>query len=195
MTMRHLSHKQFMIFKWSVYFLLAGNVFWYFLESKIVESLDTFSWVVVIALYEWETTRMDEEYANKLEMYGITFFRILAYIVIVYCDYEYYMQGKWLDFANATTWLVVCATLEYDVYFPGNYGSAEWKIRNYLKISLYGALFLYCMLWLTIGDDPLDFFDSFLWLLAFIVIELNIFGYEEDQQAKELKMSKKAVHS
>lgn len=183
MRVRNITHKQFLLFKWSVYTLLAINVFLYFMESKITESIDTLSWVIIIGLYEWETTSLDKMYANKLEMYAITFFRILAYSILVYCAYDYYLDEKWLDLANSLTWFTVCATLEYDVYFPGNYDSSEWKIRNYIKISLYSLLFTYMVLWLIEGR-ALDFYDAFLWLLAFIVIELNIFGFEQKKLDK-----------
>ncbi|MEY4503815.1 MAG: hypothetical protein RL154_107 [Pseudomonadota bacterium] len=193
MTLNQITKKQFLIFKWSVYTLLATNVFLYFMEAKITESIDTFSWVIIIGLYEWETTSLDKAYANRLEMYAITFFRVIAYGVLMYCAYDYFLEDKWLDFANSCTWFVVCATLEYDVYFPGDYNSNEWKIRNYIKITLYTLLFSYMLIWLFSGR-ALDFYDAFLWLLAFIVIELNIFGFEQKALDLAAKKQKKPPH-
>jgi hypothetical protein len=192
MALNHITLKQFLIFKWSVYTLLAIDVFLYFMESKITETIDQVAWVAIIALYEWETSALDEAYANRLQMYAITFLRLFAYTVLLYTTYEYYLQHKWLDLANSITWLLVCVTLEYDVYAPGEYGSNEWKIRNYVKIGLYGLLFIYMLIWLF-EARPLDFYDAFLWLLAFIVIELNIFGFEQD--ALEKKTSQEVMIS
>jgi hypothetical protein len=72
----------------------------------------------------------------------------------------------------------VCAALEYDVYWPGEFRPGEWRKRNLLKILLYGILIVCAVIWGTEGD-VLNFYDAFLWILAFFVIELNVFGFEQ----------------
>ena len=57
-----------------------------------------------------------------------------------------------------------------------------------MKGLLYLALFVCAVYWGFYGDF-LDFWDAFLWLLAFFMIELNIFNWhehvkEEEEEAK-----------
>ncbi|HPY41640.1 MAG TPA: hypothetical protein PLM98_14045, partial [Thiolinea sp.] len=53
------------IFKWGVYALLAINVFLFFLHQTFIEGLETLAWVVLLLLFEWETSQLDKPYVNK----------------------------------------------------------------------------------------------------------------------------------
>ncbi len=81
----------------------------------------------------------------------------------------------WVDVINSAVWLLVVLVLEIDVrlqergYFEG------WALRasNVVKFFLYGALLLAAVYWGFKGDF-VDFWDAFLWLVAFVFIELNV---------------------
>jgi hypothetical protein len=52
-----------------------------------------------------------------------------------------------------------------------------------LKFILYSILLLAAIYW-GIKGDFVDFWDAFLWLLAFFFIEMNVVEWrQEDQQA------------
>ncbi len=55
------------------------------------------------------------------------------------------------------------------------------KINKYLKGFFYGLLFVCAIYWGFEGSF-LDFWDAFLWLVAFIFIELNIFQWHEETE-------------
>jgi hypothetical protein len=84
----------------------------------------------------------------------------------------------WVDVINSTVWLLVVLVLELDV---------RLQERNLLeglvltaskaaKVVLYSILFLAAVYW-GIKGDFVDFWDAFLWLVAFVFIEMNVFEW------------------
>ncbi|WNC68869.1 hypothetical protein RI845_01645 [Thalassotalea nanhaiensis] len=97
----------------------------------------------------------------------------------------------WVDVINATAWLVVVMMLEYDVRVQlGQYSSLFWeKYSRVMKGSVYLVLFVASVYWGFEGNF-VDFWDSFLWLVAFFLIELNIFEWQADiAEEKQLSVS------
>ena len=168
---------QFILFKYMIYALLAFNVYLFAINGTFTETIDTAAWVVILALFEWETRHLKEENWSVFEKGVISLLSIFGYSVIVYSCYSYFIETEWLDFANALTWILVVLVLQYDIYFPGHYGKSEWTARNIIKFALYGALFIFAVMW-GLQGEALDFYDAFLWILSFFVIEMNIFNFE-----------------
>jgi hypothetical protein len=82
----------------------------------------------------------------------------------------------WVDVVNSGTWLLVVVLLEIDVRLK-----ESGRLRGLLrlgseggKVFLYAVLFACAVYW-GIAGPLLDFWDAFLWLAAFVFIELNIF--------------------
>lgn len=177
--------RHFVFFKWSVYSLLTINIALFFVQQTLIEALESLAWVVLLALFEWETSQMDQPYTSKIEQYAIHVGRLSAYSLILYSAHGYWQREYldaygYLDILNVSTWLGVVLSLEYDVYVPGYYGRLEWMIRNGIKIVLYTALFVYATLW-GVRGEWLDFYDAVLWIICFFFIELNILKYEDAQ--------------
>jgi len=87
----------------------------------------------------------------------------------------------WLGVFNSIDWLLIVAILEIDVYLQLK-GKLEGKVRlisKVVKTFLYTFLFAAATYWGFEGDF-LDFWDAFLWLVAFIFIELNIFEWHAE---------------
>jgi hypothetical protein len=168
----------FHLFKWGVYFLLALNVYFFYVKTTAFEALDSFGWLMLVAVMEYETRTLDRAYSNNFEKLLIGAIQIIAYMIIIRSWYLYYAEGMWMDFVNATAWLLVCALLVYDVYTAGHFNPDEWKWRNMAKGALY-AILLGCAVYWGVTGDVLNFYDAFLWILAFVVIELNVFGFEK----------------
>lgn len=176
--------KVFPYFKWSVFGLLGVNMALFFLHQTAVEGIESLAWLVLLMLFEWETSQLDKPYISALERYSIHAGRILAYILILYSAYayttlEYISENGRTDMYNAITWLLIVFLLEYDVYFPGVYAKWEWHLRNTLKIILYAALFAIAVWW-WIDGEFFDFYDAVLWIVCFFFIELNVFIFEEE---------------
>ena len=93
-----------------------------------------------------------------------------------------------VDVINAAVWLFVVLVLEIDVWLQERNrfeGAALW-ISNASKFVLYSALLLAAIYW-GIKGDFVDFWDAFLWLVAFIFIELNVFEWREEVKEAELQ--------
>lgn len=165
------------LFKVAVYGLLALNVALFILREKFTDSIDSIGWLVLVALFEYETMRLarrrEPPWRQLLELIA----RVAGYTFIIYAWIGYYSAGEWLNFVNSTTWLLVVFTLEYDVRTHADYGSRQWHVRNAIKLALYGLLAAYAIIW-AINGEWLDAGDAALWMLAFFVIELNVFGFE-----------------
>jgi hypothetical protein len=90
-----------------------------------------------------------------------------------------------VDIVNAADWLVIVVLLEIEVYLQIRERLTDRMIRvgRWIKALLYGTLLVAAIYW-GIEGDFLDFWDAFLWLVAFIFIEMNIFQWQEetDQQ-------------
>ena len=86
-----------------------------------------------------------------------------------------------IDIINAGTWLIIVVLLQAEVWLQ-----LEDKLTEHLiliatisKGFFYSILFVCAAYW-DINGTFLDFWDAFLWLVAFIFIELNIFQWHEE---------------
>lgn len=93
-------------------------------------------------------------------------------------------DAAWLAFVdviNSNNWVLILIILEIDVYLQlkGITHARVIAISNGIKAVLYLTLFGCAAYW-GVNGDFLDFWDAFLWLVAFIFIELNIFNWREE---------------
>ena len=87
----------------------------------------------------------------------------------------------WVDVINSGVWLLVVALLEVDVWLQERQmlDGAAYRLSNAAKYLLYSTLFLAAVYWGWKGDF-VDFWDAFLWLVAFVFIELNVFEWRQE---------------
>lgn len=92
----------------------------------------------------------------------------------------------WVDVINAAVWILVVLVLEIDVRLQerGRFEGAALVISNAVKSVLYSILLLAAVYWGFKGDF-VDFWDAFLWLVAFVFIELNIFEWRQEDLQQE----------
>ena len=91
----------------------------------------------------------------------------------------------WVDVINATVWLLVVLVLEADVRLQERnlLEGLVLTVSKAIKIVLYSTLFLAAVYWGVKGDF-VDFWDAFLWLVAFVFIEMNIFEWRAAEHAE-----------
>ncbi len=89
----------------------------------------------------------------------------------------------WVDVINSAVWLLVVLVLETDVRLQerGLYGGTALMLSNASKVVLYSLLLLAAIYWGRKGDF-VDFWDAFLWLVAFVFIELNVFEWRQEEK-------------
>ena len=87
----------------------------------------------------------------------------------------------WVDVLNAAVWLLVVLVLEIDVWLQerNRYEGFLLRASSIAKIVLYSSLLLAACYWGLQGDF-IDFWDAFLWLVAFVFIELNVFEWRQE---------------
>ena len=87
----------------------------------------------------------------------------------------------WVDVINAAVWLLVVLVLEADVQLQerNRFEGLVLKLSNAAKVVLYSVLLLAAIYWGVKGDF-VDFWDAFLWLIAFVLIELNVFEWHQE---------------
>lgn len=263
-------YKIFHFFKYTVYALLVLNVYLFFAEEwaaaahrfadgmeagEIIEgfaaSIDTAVWVVLLLLFELQTSVLADEDPGKRTLLTLHILRALCYAVIVYAffgyltkllflfsaqplpgvadlcnlasdrwayavDFDEYqaitaanctglsnadsfyrfaelkavvdpaglsaiIRLAWVDVINSAVWLLVVLLLEIDVRLQERNKLEGFALRvsNFSKYVLYSILFLAAVYW-GIAGDFVDFWDAFLWLVAFFFIEMNVFEWRKD---------------
>jgi len=93
------------------------------------------------------------------------------------------LQLAVIDIVNAATWLIIVVLLEVEVWMQLKDLLTEkfLAVAKFVKGFFYLLLFICAALWGLEGSF-LDFWDAFLWLVAFIFIEMNIFQWHEETE-------------
>ena len=88
-----------------------------------------------------------------------------------------------VDVINAGVWLLVVLLLETDVRLQekGRFEGIALYLSTIAKFILYSILALAVVAWMVTGDF-VDWWDAFLWLVAFVFIELNVFEWRHESQ-------------
>lgn len=87
----------------------------------------------------------------------------------------------WVDVINSGVWLLVVLVLEIDVRLQerNKLEGLFLTASNASKFILYSLLLVAAVYWGVKGDF-VDFWDAFLWLVAFVFIELNVFDWRQE---------------
>ena len=103
-----------------------------------------------------------------------------------YGEWQSIQRLAWVDAINSITWIIVVLVLEIDVWLQVRerfYGTYR-LVSKVVKTVLYSILFLAATYWGILGDF-LDFWDAFMWLVAFVFIELNIFKWQQQTEHQD----------
>ena len=138
--------------------------------ALVVQSLDTY-----VAL---DTARCSA-------MQGQALYQVIATdIVGTETDMGLLRSLALTDVINAGTWLVVVGVIELEVIAQHRRTLTRRVLRRlqWLKALLYSVLLGCAVYWWQTGTF-LDFWDAFLWLVAFVFIERNIFVWQAETAA------------
>jgi len=89
---------------------------------------------------------------------------------------------SWVDVFNASAWLLVVLLFQVELFLDQVNKLTRrrlifvmaWKIFAYLVL-------LVCAIYWTVYSAFIDYWDAWLWLLAFILIDLNLLGLDKSQ--------------
>jgi hypothetical protein len=192
----------------SVVLLDAGSGLRRYIEVY-AQTIDTVAWVLLLALFELETSVLpDSTLRRRRVQWTLHGIRGVCALVILnslagyagrflgYLDVEPLpaivasaavlaeaQHPALLDAVNAAAWILVVLLLEAEVRLQvrGALGGMLLRPGTALKSVVYAVLLCAAVYWGFVGDF-LDFWDAFLWLLAFVFIELNIFQWQEESK-------------
>jgi len=87
----------------------------------------------------------------------------------------------WIDVVNAAAWLLVVLFFEIEVVLKARKALTRPRVFaiKASKAALYLTLLGSAIYWSLYGAF-IDSWDAYLWLLAFIMIDLNIFQFQKD---------------
>lgn len=90
-----------------------------------------------------------------------------------------------IDVVNAGDWLLVVLVLGGEVWLQmkGHLTDGMIKVSLAIKAVLYFVLLACAVLW-GIDGDFLDFWDAFLWIVAFVFIEMNLFEWHAEVEER-----------
>lgn len=97
--------------------------------------------------------------------------------------YSDILRLAWVDVVNAGVWLLVVLVLEIDVRLQerGMLQGIALRVSSTAKFFLYTTLLFAAVYWAVKGDF-VDFWDAFLWIVAFVFIELNVFEWRREAE-------------
>ena len=86
-----------------------------------------------------------------------------------------------IDVVNAGVWLLVVLLLEIDVRLQEHdrFEGLALYLSTVAKVVLYSTLAAAVVVW-AIKGEFVDWWDAFLWLVAFVFIELNVFEWRQE---------------
>ncbi|MGI9262389.1 MAG: hypothetical protein ACR2QR_10165 [Woeseiaceae bacterium] len=100
----------------------------------------------------------------------------------------------WADVINAGVWLLVVLVLEIDVRMQERnmLEGTFLTVSNFIKYILYATLLAVAVYW-TFKGDLIDSWDAYLWLIAFVFIELNVFDWRQEALEEQKMAAEPAV--
>lgn len=155
---------------------LVVDVGVYGLMGRTSAFVDGLAWLVLLALFMWET-RHERPWPRPLLplLHGV---RLVCAVGVLGAAVAYVREREWLDAANAALWLAVVLLLEAELRWPH---LARHRLFADVAFALYAGLGLIVLFWLKEGEW-LDAFDGALWLAAFFLIELDLLGRGRTRQ-------------
>jgi hypothetical protein len=173
------------------YFFITYAFYGYCVKFGLVSDLVPFSVADICSLAGSDYSYVDDldEYLPItgqacLAMQGQDLFQIAGTMIIgTATATEAAIRLAITDIVNAGDWLVIVVLLEIEVYLQLKDKLTDRMLfaGKYIKGFFYLVLFGAAAYWGVKGDF-LDFWDAFLWLVAFIFIELNIFQWHEETE-------------
>lgn len=92
----------------------------------------------------------------------------------------------WADAINALVWILIVVILEIEVRLQERDQLTDTAVRGFgaTKVFFYSVLLLLAVYW-GVDGDFIDFWDAFLWLVAFFFIEMNVIEWRHEEEARE----------
>jgi hypothetical protein len=92
---------------------------------------------------------------------------------------------SWVDVFNSSAWLLVVLLFQIEVSLEQMKKLTKRRLKIVMVWKSLAYLVLMCnAIYWTVFSAFIDYWDAWLWLLAFILIDLNMLGLDETQNQK-----------
>ena len=168
--------------------LLAVNAITFAIRGSAAEALDAAAWLVLLLLFELETSAPSRLHGATAARWVIRGMRLGCAGAIALSTMRYARSGELLDAANSALWIAVVCVLEAEVRLP-RFVATHRRLFSISASLLYAALGVLVLIWVAAGEW-FDAYDALLWLVAFVMLELDVLrksaarqhGREADQR-------------
>jgi hypothetical protein len=158
-------------FKAALFAALAWNTAAYVHSGTPSEALDSAAWLALLVLFELETD-FGNRFRGNATATAIRAARLAAAAAVCAAAAGYVLDEEWPDAVNTALWIGVVALLEIQVRARGAaVARRAWFAAA--TATLYAGLGALVMMWAWRGEW-FDAYDALLWLVALVVIELNV---------------------
>lgn len=156
--------------------LLTLNASIYAIVDTLTTAIDAGTWLILLLIYELEANRnglpITEPVLQKIRS------TLIAVIVLVF--FSYLHDSEWLDVTNSLLWFALIAVMELEVRRPDivmRHANLCWL----LTLAIFAGLIAMAGIWLW-HQAWLDAYDAALWIVAFGLIEVDIFHFLQRKQ-------------
>jgi hypothetical protein len=92
---------------------------------------------------------------------------------------------SWVDVFNSNAWLIIVLLFQVELSLEQLNKLTKRRLTVVMAWKGFAYLVLMCCaIYWTVFSAFIDYWDAWLWLLAFILIDLNMLGLEESQNQK-----------
>jgi len=151
--------------------LLTLNALLYAALGSMISAIDAFAWLALLLSFELETAGLPDGF-QETSLHKI---RNGLLIMIGLVSLGYLLLGDLLNVANALFWFALIALLEIEVRAPqrvDQYKKSYWLASVIVFVGLVGMVVLAA--WM---GALLDAYNNALWLIAFALIEVDLFRF------------------
>lgn len=154
-----------------VFALIGLNALIFLARGAAPEIIDTLAWLALLGLFELEASHpraLRDERIRRL----VHAARLAAGAAICVAAAGYVYGRAWLDTVNISLWIGVVILLELEVRYP-HAVARHRSAFGAAAVPLYGGLAVMVGAWAWRGEW-FDAYDALLWLIAFLVIEMDV---------------------
>lgn len=167
-TLANLPHGKLRI---TIAVLLTLNALLYAAIDSLIATVDAFAWLVLLLSFELETAGLPET-LSETTLHKI---RNGLIIIIALVSVGYLFLGDILNLINSVLWFALIALLEIEVRAPSLV--IEHKTLYWLaSILVFTGLVAMVVIW-TLSGSLLDAYNGALWIIAFALIEVDLFRF------------------
>ncbi|MEI6543854.1 MAG: hypothetical protein WCL60_10040 [Methylococcales bacterium] len=163
-------------FKLAILALLAIDVVIYAFVGTLTRFLDAFSWMLLLIIYEMESMEIVFISQAVVSLVRNSLIAVIGWVLL-----RYFLDNQWLDVTNSALWFVMIILFELKMRWPTIVQQYQ-PVYNVTNMAVLAGLGIVALIWL-LDSAWLDAFDAVLWLVALVVIDLDVFKLEEHKQA------------